>query len=134
MKIKGISIWIWLLGFCVISGIGTVVWSKAQGPKEPIKIEVIKDDVWENSKGWEVRGQIHNPRKEEARNLTVTYELKGIGMKSDIGKPIGTVSANIRYIPAGGTVDFVAMGYHRKDRWAVVDMGAAIITEDVVKK
>lgn len=78
---------------------------------EPAALEIVKQDLWRSGRGYEVRGKICNPRKEAVRNVRVSYDLHGKGWgNAPKGQKVGSVGDSIKYIPAGGTVDFTAIG------------------------
>lgn len=113
MKIKGVSVWIWLMGVSVGSAAVWIAYPKVvlslQEASRPIPLEVMKEDLWRAGKNYEVKGQICNTRKQPVRNVRVSYTINGKwkGKAQEVGLLVDT----IKYIPSGGTVEFIAVGY-----------------------
>lgn len=119
MKIKGVSIWIWLLGMVVITATAVIGVPRAKAAladaARPKPLEMVKEDLWRHRYDYEVRGQIYNPRNEPVRNVRISYEVWGKwkgkkGHGTIIEETGGLVEDRIKYIPANGTVDFTAIG------------------------
>jgi uncharacterized protein (TIGR02588 family) len=141
MKIVGISIWIWVLGFCVVASIGMIALPKIREITKPAALEVVKKELWSKSGRYEVRGQIFNPRKEAARNVLVSFNIweakMGQGDKI-VKKNRGKATAEFDYVPAGATADFTALsevGVGKYDTYGIDDgvLVESDQTKDTVK-
>jgi hypothetical protein len=110
-KIAGVSILIWAFGLCVITGAGLMAAPRIKEFMKPVPLEIVKKELWQNSRRYEARGQIYNPRKQPAKNVRVRFKVMesrlGAGDKI-IKKQKGEAVDFFDYIPAGATVDFTA--------------------------
>lgn len=129
MKIAGVSIWIWTAGVIVLSGAALLALPMISAAARPMPLEIVKDAIWASKIDAEIRGQIYNPRKTPARNVTVTYDLTVTNVETKEKKKVESAVASIRYIPAGGSVDFTATNSYRIRQWDFLEKGAAAIRE-----
>lgn len=132
-KIFGVGIWIWAFGALVIALI-TMVAIKTAGNSasaQPLKLEIVKRELWKIRGTYQVKGQIHNPKKEPSRGVALTFkisEYRLIGNKMS-KKPLGEADAVIDYIPAGATVDFTAMSNIATMAYDNIDIDEGAIRE-----
>lgn len=136
IKIAGVSLWTWAFGATVLASAAWLAIPKltAAGAWEnkPKPLEIVKDGLWTKGGYCEVRGQIHNPRHEPVRDVGISYQLWTGQLGEDdklIKKKLGTATAEIHYIPPGGTVDYIAHGGMGYDEDDVPGMDKASIKE-----
>lgn len=131
LKIAGVSIWIWILGIAVISAAVVIAVPKIRENITPLPLEVVKSDIWKNGGYYEIRGEIHNPRSQPARNVSITFDMNCQNLR-ETGKhryQKGKAQAELKYIPAGGSVDFIASSPNKVKEHVFVEFGDAIIIE-----
>jgi hypothetical protein len=130
MKILGLSIWTWMLGVLVL---GSVPWlaPKLSAIGEPMPLEIVKDAVWTEGGKYQIRGQLHNPRKKAARGIEISYQLTiGEVMEQNSSKKTrGTAVTAIQYVPPGATVDFIAYSDSPVFKFQAADKQKAVIRE-----
>ena len=137
MKIAGVALWIWVLGLVVLSSAAWIglpmVKPMVTEVMKPVPLEVVKDAVWSSKSGsCEVRGQIHNPRDEGARDVIIIYKLwaNRIGKNDEVQRDRkGTAVERIRFIPPGATVEFTAQADTRFGEHEFPSIDAAEIKE-----
>ena len=135
-KIWGVSLWIWGIGLCLVGGVIIIVLPGIMAATKPAPMELVKKELWKVAGHYEVRGQIYNPRKDPARNITVSFKLSASELAREdkiIRVPKGDANATLDYIPAGKTVDFTAVSDVSTDHYGVMGIDAGELAETSVQ-
>ena len=119
-----------------MTGLGVIVIPKVSASYEemqkPTSLEVVKKELWTQGKQYQVRGQIYNPRKEPARDVRLSIEICRLSLgqnKQIIHTPKGEAVTVFDYIPAGATVEFIAISSVVDSPYESHGMGEVVFQE-----
>lgn len=104
-KLAGVAIWIWGLGLVVLLvATGTMLGRERQ------PLELVKAELWKSGGRYEVRGVLHNPRKDAVRDVRVEFDVRTLARATKKPQMVvrGQATAAMSYLPAGASVEFTA--------------------------
>lgn len=134
VKLAGVSIWIWIFGLVVFTGIFFAVYPKIKEATKPAALEIVKKELWKNGNNeYSVKGQLFNPRKDPARNVLITFKMKQTKMAADESittSQRGKAMTKIDFIPSGSTVDFTAPCDKRAEKYSYFEIDSVEFSEE----
>jgi len=128
-RIAGVALWIWIIGLAVIGSAVVAALPKIQEILKPAPLEIVKKELWKSTSRCEVRGQIYNPRKKPARNVTVSFLLRETQASGRFPPQKDQISAVIEYVPAEKTVDFTALSAIKISEYSFVEIDDGALSE-----